>query len=147
MNTVSVLLVTHSRVGRALLETAQSMLQELPFRAALVPVSQSCNPDKEFEVGKDLCRQLNNGQGVLILTDAFGSTPSNIANRIAAAVSEAGPNAIETRIVAGVNLPMVLKIANYPNLTIDELAANAVAGGQRGVMLCNTPHPTTANEQ
>lgn len=139
MKTVSVLLVTHSRVGRALLETAQSMLHELPFRAALVPVSQSCNPDKEFEVGKDLCRQLDNGQGVLILTDAFGSTPSNIACRIAQAMPET-----DTRIVAGVNLPMVLKIANYPNLPIDELAANAVAGGQRGVMLCNTPTCTNS---
>lgn len=139
MNNVSVLLVTHSRVGRALLETAQSMLHELPFRAALVPVSQSCDPDKEFEVGKDLCRQLDNGEGVLILTDAFGSTPSNIASRIAAAMSDIDANPITTRIVAGVNLPMVLKIANYPNLAIDELAQNAVAGGQRGVMLCNSP--------
>lgn len=129
MNNVSVLLITHNRVGRALVETAQTMLHELPFRLALLPVSQTCDPDKEVEVACDLCRQLDNGHGVLILTDAFGSTPSNIACRTAKAEGTAN-----TAVVAGVNLPMVLKIANYPNLSLQELAENAVAGGQRGVV-------------
>lgn len=131
MNNVSVLLITHNRVGRALVETAQTMLHELPFRLALLPVSQSCDPDKEVQVAQDLCQQLDNGQGVLILTDAFGSTPSNIACRVAQQT-----NSCKTAVVAGVNLPMVLKIANYPNLSLQELADNAVAGGQRGVMPC-----------
>jgi PTS system ascorbate-specific IIA component len=130
MNNVSVLLITHNRIGRALVETAQTMLHELPFRLALLPISQTCDPDKEVQVAQDLCRQLDNGQGVLILTDAFGSTPSNIAGRTAKAIPK-------TAVVAGVNLPMVLKIANYPNLTLQELAENAVAGGQRGVLQCS----------
>lgn len=134
MNNVSVLLITHNRIGRALVETAQTMLHELPFRLALLPISQTCDPDKEVQVAQDLCRQLDNGQGVLILTDAFGSTPSNIACRTAKA--ENMPN---TAVVAGVNLPMVLKIANYPNLSLQELAENAVAGGQRGVIQCAQP--------
>ncbi len=129
MNNVSVLLITHNRIGRALVETAQTMLHELPFRLALLPISQTCNPDKEVEVASDLCRQLDNGQGVLILTDAYGSTPSNIACRTAQK-----SDLPSTAVVAGVNLPMVLKIANYPNLPLQELADNAVAGGQRGVM-------------
>ena len=135
MNNVSVLLITHNRVGRALVETAQTMLHELPFRLALLPISQSCDPDKEIAVAQDLCRQLDNGDGVLILTDAFGSTPSNIACRTAQSA-----NLPQVRVVAGVNLPMVLKIANYPNLCLDELAENAVSGGQRGVTHCG-PQP------
>lgn len=131
MTNVSVLLITHNRVGRALVETAQTMLHELPFRLALQPISQSCDPDKEVAIAADLCRQLDNGKGVLILTDAFGSTPSNIACR----VNKAAPMP-STAVVAGVNLPMVLKIANYPQLSLQELAENAVAGGQRGVMQC-----------
>lgn len=140
MNTVSVLLITHNRVGRALIETAQSMLNELPFRVALLPISQTCNPDKEFAVAQDLCRQLDCGQGVLILTDAFGSTPSNIACRTAKA--DGMP---EIAVVAGLNLPMVLKIANYAHLPLAELAANAIAGGQRGVIQCAGNSPTQAD--
>lgn len=131
MNNVSVLLITHNRVGRALVETAQAMLNELPFRVALLPISQNCNPDKEFMVAQDLCRQLDNGKGVLILTDAFGSTPSNIACRTANA-----PNMPDIAVVAGLSLPMVLKIANYPHLPLQALADNAIAGGQRGVIQC-----------
>lgn len=139
MNNVSVLLITHNRVGRALVETAQSMLNELPFRVALLPVSQTCNPDKEFIVAQDLCRQLDNGQGVLILTDAFGSTPSNIACRTAKA-----PGMPAIAVVAGLSLPMVLKIANYPHLPLQELADNAISGGQRGVIQCAS-NSTTPN--
>lgn len=131
MNNVSVLLITHNRIGRALVETAQTMLHELPFRLALLPISQTCDPDNEVQVAQDLCRQLDNGKGVLILTDAFGSTPSNIACRTAKAKDMPA-----TAVVAGVNLPMVLKIANYPNLPLPELAQNAVSGGQRGVIQC-----------
>jgi len=65
------------------------------------------------------------------LTDAFGSTPSNIANRVA--------RRVPSRVVAGLNLPMLFKVFNYPRLTLDDLAQAAVDGGRRGVMECEHP--------
>ena len=90
------------------------------------------DPDLLIRQGEMLIDRLDRGAGVLILTDAFGSTPSNIANR--AAVGR------HCKVVAGLNLPMLIKVYNYPALDLEAMAEAAVAGGRRGVMAC--PGPT-----
>lgn len=75
-----------------------------------------------------LCK-LDQGQGILILTDMFGSTPSNIA----CAVSDRN----DIRIVSGLNLPMLIRVLNYPSLSLEELELKAISGGQEGVVRCH----------
>ncbi|MBW3546289.1 MAG: hypothetical protein KY428_11955, partial [Bacteroidetes bacterium] len=64
----------------------------------------------------------DSGDGVLVLTDAFGSTPSNIAMRLS---RQSG-----VTVVSGLNLPMLLRVMNYPQLSLEELQINnALPGG------------------
>lgn len=125
---VGVLLVTHGKLGQNLLETMRHMLGELPLRNDALEVNPVQNHEGLILQGQKLADLLDDGDGVLILTDAFGSTPSNIANKLAAGR--------EVRVVSGINLPMLIRIFNYPKLSLSGMAQGAVDGGQRGIIAC-----------
>ncbi len=128
---VGVLLVTHGKLGQFLLETMGDMIGELALASDVLEVRRVQDPDVLLRQGERMIERLDSGQGVLILTDAYGSTPSNIATRLH----------IDGRtvVIAGVNLPMLVRIFNYPALNLSALSAAAVEGGQRGVVVCNHP--------
>jgi PTS system ascorbate-specific IIA component len=104
------------------------MIGELPLPADVLEVRRVQATDVLLLQGRRMIERLDTGDGVLILTDAYGSTPSNIANRL-------GEQA-HTEVVAGVNLPMLVKIFNYPLLDLAAMARAAVEGGQRGITHC-----------
>lgn len=128
--TVGVLLVTHGKLGHFLLDTLRDMMGELPVKADVLEVRRVQAHEGLLLQGQRMIDNLDAGPGVLVLTDAYGSTPSNIANKLAALRTD------RTLVVAGVNLPMLMKVFNYPQLPLDRLAQAAVEGGQRGVTLC-----------
>jgi len=128
---VGILLVTHGRLGQLLLETITEMIGNLPLATAVLEVRRVQNTEVMLRQGTRLIEKLDQGDGVLILTDAFGSTPSNIATRLGATP--------RTQVVAGINLPMLVSIFNYPNLDLAAITQNAVEGGQRGVVICQQP--------
>ncbi|MEN8721091.1 MAG: PTS sugar transporter subunit IIA [Oceanococcaceae bacterium] len=126
---VGVLLVSHGRFSQILLDTVQDVLGGgFPLRTAILEIRRVRDTAPLVRQGEKLIDRLNDGDGVLVLTDAFGSTPSNIANRVAARAP--------SRVVAGLNLPMLIKVFNYSHLPLPELARAAVEGGRRGVMEC-----------
>ena len=128
---VGVLLVTHGKLGHFLLETMSDMIGPLPLPTDVLEVRRVQATDVLLLQGRRMIERLDGGGGVLLLTDAFGSTPSNIANRLA--------EASRTAVVAGINLPMLVKIFNYPQLDLAAMTRAAVEGGQRGVLVCPTP--------
>ena len=128
---VGVLLVTHGKLGRYLLDTMVDTMETLPLLTDTLEVRRVQDPKVLLRQGGRAIDRLDAGQGVLILTDAFGSTPSNIA----AQLNQDG----RTLVVAGVNMPMLLRIFNYPTLDLRALAQAAVEGGQRGVVVCEKP--------
>ena len=125
---VGLLIITHDHVGTALYETAANMLGMCPLMAEVLPVLADSDPDVMVKRGRELVEKLNTGDGVLILTDMYGSTPSNIAARLA----------VDHRVlvVSGVNLPMLVRIMNYPTLGVMELALKAESGGRDGIFYC-----------
>ena len=126
---VGVLLVTHGKLGHFLLDTMKDMLgNELPLSADVLEVRRVQDTNVLLRQGHRMIERLDNGDGVLILTDAYGSTPSNIATKLGAE-----PNSV---VVAGVTLPMLVRIFNYPALSRQALAQAAVEGGQRGIVVC-----------
>ena len=131
---VGLLLVTHGKMGHYLLDTLHDMIGELPLAADVLEVRRVQDPNVLLRQGGRMIDRLDGGKGVLILTDAFGSTPSNIASRL----HQQG----RTVVVAGVNMPMLVRIFNYPQLDLAGLAAAAVEGGRRGVQLCDQPPPS-----
>ncbi|WP_290636930.1 PTS sugar transporter subunit IIA [Aquisalimonas sp.] len=124
---VGILLVTHNRIGWELLETAKETLGFCPLQTQTLDVLQDMDPAEMMRRAREIVDELDDGDGVLVLTDAYGSTPSNVA------ASLAGDQRIT--VVAGVNLPMLLRIFNYPGLRLTELADKALTGGQDGVLL------------
>ncbi len=126
---VGLLIITHGQVGRALLESADAMLNGQPLQTEVVTVSNQCDPDVITRQVSDAIVKLNQGDGVLLLTDIYGATPSNIAMKF---------QNDETRVmvVSGVNLPMLIRVLNYPELSIEQLLAKALSGGRDGVFRC-----------
>ncbi|WP_420466768.1 PTS sugar transporter subunit IIA [Panacagrimonas sp.] len=125
---VGVLLVTHGKLGHFLLDCMRDMIGPLPLAADVLEVRRVQNHDVLINQGSKMIERLDSGDGVLLLTDAFGSTPSNIANKLAVVHG--------TPVVSGVNLPMLIRVFNYPQANSDEIAALAVEGGQRGIIRC-----------
>jgi len=135
---VGLLLVTHGKLGHFLLDTITDMLGPLPLAADVLEVRRVQATDVLLLQGRRMIQRLDSGDGVLLLTDAFGSTPSNIANHLC--------DGVATAVVAGVNLPMLVKIFNYPQLDLAAMTRAAVEGGQRGVVVCPRPTPAHAKE-
>ena len=125
---VAVLLITHAKLGHDLLGTVTDVMGGPPLPTDAMEVKRVLDTDALVRQGVRLLERLDEGDGVLILTDAFGSTPSNIANRIA--------QGRKARVVAGLNLPMLVSVYNFPTLDLEAQVRNAVTGGRDGVVAC-----------
>lgn len=125
---VGLLIITHDEVGRVLLDATLGMLGVQPIPTALLGVTNDKDPDTLLDRAHHLTREVDSGKGVLVLTDLFGSTPSNIASAL--------QRDHHVQVIAGINLPMLLRVMNYPKLSLTELAEKALSGGHDGVLLC-----------
>ena len=121
---VGILLVTHSDIGNQLLLTATSVFGKNPFQVELLSVDNYDQPNDVKELAEKYVKFLDNGAGVLVLTDIIGTTPSNIASSI---------NHDIINVVAGLNLSMILNVFNYPEKSLDQLSIKALEGGIQGV--------------
>ena len=121
---VGILLVTHSDIGKQLLLTATSVFGNNPFQVELLSVDNYDQPNDVKELAEKYVKFLDNGAGVLVLTDIIGTTPSNIASSI---------NHDKIEVVAGLNLSMILNVFNYPEDSLDQLSIKALEGGIQGV--------------
>lgn len=119
---VGILLVTHNGLGDSFVDCVKHVLGEVPHNLKSLSVSAGDDPQQKSVEGQALIKQLDTGSGVLILADVFGATPSNIARQLCHAERVMG--------VAGLNLPMLLRVACYPTATLPELAKVAVEGGR-----------------
>jgi len=120
------LLVTHGNLGQDMLDTVTKILGNCPLRAAALAVHPDSNPDSLLEEAGRLCTELDQGDGVLVLTDLFGSTPSNIATRLT--------DGHNVSVIAGANIPMLIRIFNYPHINLDALGEKAVSGARDGII-------------
>jgi PTS system ascorbate-specific IIA component len=125
--TVGILLITHADLGHCLLRAARSILAAEPALAEALDVPVDIEPDEAFDQALAACRRLDRGDGVMVLTDLYGSTPSNIAYRL--------DDHHNVRVLAGVNLPMLVRALNYRASPLDELAGKALHGARDGVVL------------
>lgn len=128
-----VLLITHNAIGAELLAAATAVLGRCPLRAQALAIGPDDERDRMIDVAKVMAASLDDGDGLLVLTDLYGSTPANIARSLSEAHC--------TRILSGVNLPMLLRALNYAALDLNELAEKALSGARDGVMLCPGTQP------
>jgi PTS system ascorbate-specific IIA component len=128
--TVGLLLITHNGIGGKLLQAATDILGLCPLETEVLSVPNNGDPDQLRQEAKRLLDQLQNEDGVLILTDLYGSTPGNIALYLC--------DCDDVRVVSGINLPMMIKIFNYTNLGLDEVTKMAIDGARNSILECSS---------
>lgn len=126
----NILLITHNHVGAALLATAKRTLDEFPCKIKTISIQQDANIDILLTQIHATLETLDDGTGILILTDIYGATPSNLANHLLAKSGTA------LKIISGLNLSMLIKAINYSHLPLANLAEKAFLGGRDGVCIC-----------
>lgn len=126
---VGILLITHPGVGNAMLHIATRIMGagEVPIKCLEVPPDAPTEP--MCEAARSMLKVLDRGAGVLVLSDLYGATPHNIAQRVACGNHS-------TTVLSGLNLPMLMRIFNYPLDDLDTLVGKAAEGGTRGIMSC-----------
>ena len=126
---VGILLLTHNDIGAQLLLAAKSTYGSIPLRTELLSIDHYDQPIDLINLARQYVKVLDNGKGVLILTDMFGSTPSNIAKEFS--------HMKNVNVVSGINLSMLLNIFNYPALGLKTITNKAIEGGKDGVIQIN----------
>jgi len=136
---VAVVVIAHHPLASALVAAAQHVYSRDPCAASRQLAGLDVAPDAELGTAlaeaTALLQQLDRGQGVLVLTDLAGATPGNVAARLA----QAG----RVAVVAGVNMPMLLRSLCYGDSALDDLVLKAVAGGANGVQQLLPPADAT----
>jgi PTS system ascorbate-specific IIA component len=128
---VGILIVAHNGLGDSLVDCVRHVLGNTPSQVKVLSVLATDNPQQKESEGRDLIAQLDTGNGVLILCDVFGATPSNIAQRLQE------PGRVEG--VAGVNLPMLLRVVVCSrDKSLAEMTQRALDGGRECIVSMNS---------
>jgi mannose PTS system EIIA component len=128
---VGILIMSHGAFGESLIHSASHVLGKRPLFLRQLGVTVHDDPGAILPVGEDLIRFLDQGQGVLVLSDIYGATPSNIATRLLR------PGKVEG--VAGVNLPMLIRALTYRDEPLESMLEKALSGAIEGVMRMTAP--------
>lgn len=124
---VNIIIITHNEIGDALISAATSTLGTLPLPTTAVRVTYNTDPETLVDKLKKVMKNLHAEDGYLVLTDLYGSTPSNIASSIS--------QFEKVKVVSGLNLPMLIRLMNYPNLELEQLTQKALSGGKDGIVV------------
>lgn len=125
---VGILIITHNKSGSDLLETATKIFGNCPLEVETIDVPYDSEPEQLKTEASMLSEKLDSGDGVLVLTDMYGSTPGNIAT----AMCQEG----KANVVAGINLPMLVRIFNYSHLDLNGITDSAITGGRKSILEC-----------
>lgn len=123
---VGILIIAHGTLGESLIHCASHVMGSRPPHLTQIGVSIQDDPQLVVPQAIKLIRSLDQGAGVLVLTDVYGATPSNIVGRLLT------PGKVEG--VAGVNLPMLVRALTYRTEPLRTVIAKAISGGIEGVM-------------
>lgn len=123
---VGILLVTHNGLGYSFLDCVQHVFGKAPSHIKALSVLATDDPQQKLAEGRALIEELDTGKGVLVLADVFGATPCNIARKLC--------QMEHVRGVAGLNLPMLLRVAESSKKMLPELAKLALEGGRECIV-------------
>ena len=127
---IGVLVISHGAIGETLLSSAEVILGARQTRVATLGVSRNEDPEAVLARARQRAAQLDDGTGLLVLTDMFGATPCNVASRLLADGRVEG--------VSGVSLPMLVRVLSARNGSLPAAVQRALSGGAEGVVHMNT---------
>lgn len=124
-----IVVVTHNNIGKAMVETARKILSDYSNIAA-VSIDSDQSPEVSKNAIQEAIRSVDGGSGIILLTDMFGGTPTNIC------LSFLEKGKIE--VISGVNLPMIIKLANIgESMNLDELTSFIKQYGQKNIVIAS----------
>ncbi|MEQ1668388.1 MAG: PTS fructose transporter subunit IIA [Sulfuriferula sp.] len=126
---IGILIVAHGTLGESLIQCATHVLGSRPVQVVALDVTAQTQLSM-LDDAQQLLRDLDQGEGVLLLSDIYGATPCNTMCRLLE------PGRVEG--IAGVNLPMLMRAITYRHLAMTELITKAVTGGQEGILYITT---------
>ncbi len=121
---VGILLLTHAPLGQAFIAAASHVFRATPAQIEAIDVMADQNPDEVRVLAHAAITRINDGSGVLVITDVVGGTPANCTLQL--------PVPGEVEVIAGISLPMLLRAITYRHDTLDVVLEMALAGGQNG---------------
>lgn len=127
------LIIAHAPLASALAQVAEHTFPGCAASLQSLDVTAQMAPEDVQARASALLAQPGGEQGTLILTDVFGATPSNVAQRLC--------DGARVRAVAGVNVPMLWRTLCYAGEPLDALVGRALAGGTQGVMQAGASKP------
>jgi PTS system ascorbate-specific IIA component len=123
---IGILIISHGDLGNSLIHCANHVMGKRPEHLIHLGVTTQDYPDVIIPKALELLKQLDCGDGVLILSDICGATPCNIANQLV------DPGRVEC--LSGANLSMLVRALTYRNEPLESLVEKALSGGKEGVM-------------
>jgi mannose PTS system EIIA component len=129
---IGILIIAHTPLASALRECALHVFPDCGPGVTAVDVQPHDAPETTLADARRAMSELGTDR-VLLLSDVFGATPCNVAQQL--------NDGVQTRLVAGVNLPMLLRSVSYRHESLEALVARAQAGGTQGVMAVGSTAP------
>jgi len=123
---VGILLLTHAPLGQAFIAAVAHVFRGPTERFEAIDVVADQDPHEVNSLAKAAIGRLDEGDGVLVITDIKGGTPSNCCNALS--------NSDNVQIIAGISLPMLLRAITYRRDTLDVVVEMALAGAQNGAV-------------
>ena len=122
---IGIFILAHAPLASALRQCVVHVFPDAAAAIAALDVQPNMPADESLAAAR-MTLDLLKTERTLVLTDMFGATPCNVAQKLV--------DGMNTRLVAGVNLPMLLRAVTYRNESMDALVARVLAGGTQGVM-------------
>ena len=123
---IGILIIAHGNLGESLIHCVSHVLGKTPPQLMYFAVATDIDPADLLPQTMQLVDKLNTGAGVIILSDMYGATPCNLVTKLVS------PNHVEG--VAGVNLPMLVRVLNYRDKPLKICVDKALSGGRDGVV-------------
>lgn len=125
----AILLIAHAPLANALRQCALHVFPDCAASIMAIDVQPNLSPEETLAAARialEQLRQVPGTTGVLVLADIFGATPSNVAQKLV--------DGVTSRLITGVNLPMLLRSVSYRHEPLEALMSRALVGGTQGVM-------------
>ncbi len=123
---IGILIVAHDTLGESLVRAVTHVLGTRPPQLEVLSVAATDDPADLLPAARELVARLDTGKGVLVFSDLYGATPCNLAAKLMK------PGRVE--VVAGVNLPMLVRAFTYRNRGLETTIKKAISGACDGVV-------------
>ncbi len=123
---IGILVVSHEPLGTALIHCTRHIFGRMPTQLAALDVIPDEDPELALSAARELLKRINDGTGAIVLTDLFGATPARIASRLA--------EAERVVVIAGVNLPLLVRALTHRRGPLDEVAAKLLEGVRETIL-------------